>query len=221
MPRLKYSRLVRLVAFSMALVLAGCATVESFIGGPTLTPSPPGGEVIDPPRQIPDFTLVTQDGEPFRFSDLAGKPALLYFGYTHCPDVCPLTLAEMRQAAEILGPHANDITLVFVSVDGQRDTPERLRQFLPQFGVDILGLTTTDPDELEAATKAFDVYYELEDVEDTQAGYLVAHTASTFLVDAAGQLRMIFAYRTPPSLLAEGLLAVLDETTATPEPTSQ
>ncbi len=189
--------------------LAGCATVSDVISGPTMTPPPPGGEPVDPPRPLPDFVLTNQDGADVRLSDLAGKPALFYFGYTHCPDVCPLTLAEMRQAATLLGERAEDVHFVFVSVDGGRDTPERLSQFLPQFGPYFLGLTTTDSARLEAATAAFDVFFELEEVADTAASYLVAHTASTFLVDAQGQLVMIFAYRTPPAILAENLLGLL------------
>ncbi|MBN2470224.1 MAG: SCO family protein [Anaerolineae bacterium] len=190
--------------------LSGCATVESLVAGPTLTPIPPGGDPVDPPRELPDFTLTGADGTDISLSDLAGKPALVYFGYTHCPDVCPLTLAEMRQVATLLGERADEIQLVFISVDGQRDTPQRLREFLPLFGEQFIGMTTTDKDRLERATDAFDVYYELEDVPETQAEYLVAHTASTFLVDASGRLTMIFAYRTPPALIADEFMALLE-----------
>lgn len=189
--------------------LSGCTTVEGFIAGPTLTPIPPGGEAVDPPRELPDFTLTNMDGTDTNLSDLRGKPALFYFGYTHCPDICPLTLAEMRQTAALLNDNIDDIQFVFVSVDGTRDTPERLRQYLPQFGPYFIGLTTTDASRLEAATAAFDVFYELEEVADTQAEYLVAHTASTFLVDADGRLTTIFAYRTPPSLIASDIMAML------------
>lgn len=190
--------------------LSGCASLESLVAGPTLTPAPPGGDPVNPPRVLADFTLTGMDGSDISLSDLAGKPALFYFGYTYCPDVCPLTLAEMRQVANRLGERATEAQFVFVSVDGQRDTPQRLREFLPQFGARLIGMTTVDEDRLSRATGAFDVYYELEDVPDTQAEYLVAHTSSTFLVDAEGRLTIIFAYRTPPALIADAILALLE-----------
>lgn len=210
---LPFTLFALLLAFMIAL--AGCAPLESLVAGPTLTPIPPGGDPVDPPRELPDFTLTAMDGTDISLSDLAGKPALFYFGYTHCPDVCPLTLAEMRQAAALLGERADEAQFVFVSVDGARDTPERLREFLPQFGEQFIGMTTTDAERLNRATQAFDVYYELEDVPETQAEYLVAHTSSTFLVDGEGRLTMIFAYRTPPALIAEAIEALLASSSST------
>lgn len=194
----------------MALAaLSGCSALDQLVAGPTMTPLPPSGEPVEPPRPLADFTLLNQAGEPTRLSDLAGKPALFYFGYTHCPDICPLTLAEMSQVARILGESARQVHFVFVSVDIRRDTPERLAGFLPQFNPAFVGLTASDETALQTATNTFGVYYELEDVPETQAEYLVAHTASTFLVDAEGQLRMIFAYRTPPQIIAAELQRLL------------
>lgn len=189
--------------------LTGCSALDQLVAGPTMTPPPPGGEPVEPPRPLADFTLLNQAGEPTRLSDLVGKPALFYFGYTHCPDICPLTLAEMSQVARILGESAQKVHFVFVSVDIRRDTPERLASFLPQFNPAFIGLTASDEAALHEATDTFGVYYELEDIPETQAEYLVAHTASTFLVDAEGQLRMVFAYRTPPQIIADQLLRLL------------
>lgn len=200
---------VILFSFLALAVLSGCSALDQLVAGPTMTPPPPGGEPVEPPRPLANFTLLNQAGEPTRLSDLAGQPALFYFGYTHCPDVCPLTLAEMSQVARILGESARQVHFVFVSVDIRRDTPERLASFLPQFNPAFIGLTASDETALRAATEAFGVYYELEDVPETQAEYLVAHTASTFLVDAEGQLRMIFAYRTPPQIIADQIQRLL------------
>jgi protein SCO1/2 len=205
---------VSLAAISIFLLLimtglAGCGTLENAIYGPTITPAPPGGTPIAPAVDLPDFTLTNQDGEAFSLSDLSGKPALFYFGYTFCPDVCPLTLAEMGQAAAGLGDQAAEAAFVFVSVDIQRDTPERLKTHLSLFNTDFIGLTTDDESILQDVTEAFDIYYELEDVAETQAEYLVAHTASTFLVNGEGQLVMEFPYRTNPAVITEEIQALL------------
>ncbi len=192
-------------------VLAGCAAVEQLVAGPTITPSPPGGTMVDPPIDLPDFTLTSQTGDPLSLSDLRGRPALFYFGYTHCPDVCPLTLAEFKQIATALGDQASQVAFVFVSVDIRRDTPARLREYLGAFSPDFIGLTTDDERQLQQVTAAFGVLYELEEVAGTQADYLVAHTSSSFLVNDAGQLTTIYAYQTPPDIITSDLRAMLDD----------
>jgi protein SCO1 len=97
----------------------------------TLTPDDQynGITAIEPPVAMPNFTLTNQHGEPISLSDLSGKPVLITFGFTHCPDVCPITLGEMRNIHEVL---ADNIHYVFVSVDGERDTPEVLRDYFEQ-----------------------------------------------------------------------------------------
>lgn len=202
------------LAVLVLLILAGCSNIENMMNSPTITPPPPGGTIIDPPIALDDFTLIDQNGEPFNLSDLAGQPALFYFGYTFCPDVCPLTLAEMRQTADLLGEDASDVAFVFVSVDIQRDTPERLSEYLTAFNPDFIGLTAESEEALQPAVDTFGIYYELEEVEDSAAGYLVGHTSSTFLVDGQGQLRIRFAYQTPPQVIADNIENLLVEGSA-------
>jgi protein SCO1/2 len=182
--------------------LSGCSTAQQLVSGPTLTPIPPGGTTYDPPVELTEFSMIDQHGDRVTLSDLKDKPALFYFGYTHCPDVCPLTLAEMSQVANELGDQAGEVSFVFVSVDYQRDTPERLAEYLTVFKTEFIALTTDQEANLQQITESFGVVYELEDVADTQAEYLVAHSSSTFLVDQDGFLRVKFAYRTAPILIA-------------------
>lgn len=191
--------------------LAGCTTLESLVAGPTITPTPQRGTPVEPPIDLPDLTLTNQAGEPFRLSDLQGKLALFYFGYTHCPDACPLTLATYRQIADALGEDAEQVAFVFVSVDGGRDTPERMATYLSAFSPDFIGLTTEDETALQEATDAFGVYYELEEVAETQVDYLVAHTTSVFLVNQQGQLTTVYAYRTPPEVIVEDIQRMLEQ----------
>lgn len=193
------------------LALAGCTSVEQMVAGPTITPPPPGPTWLDPPGEVPAFTLIDQHGQPFTRNDLAGRPALFYFGYTFCPDVCPLTLAEIRQVIGLLEADAQDVNFVFVSVDFRRDTPARLSQYLPAFDARLIGLTTNDEAHVRSITQGFGVFYELEESSATSAEYLVAHTSATFLVDRDGRIRVKFAYRTPPPEIAEVIRQILQE----------
>lgn len=188
------------------LVLTGCGSLTQIQSGPTMTPPPPAGEAVDPPLDIPTITLVDQHGDDFDLASLDGTVSLIYFGYTSCPDICPLTLAEMSQAASILKDANVLANFIFVSVDPTRDTPQRLNQFLPQFNESFIGLSPGTEAQLTAITEAFDIYYEYEDVPESAAEYLVAHTSSTFLLNTQGQLVMIFPYRTPPYLIADEMM---------------
>jgi len=98
------------------------------------------GVVYDPPRDAPPIAGVNWDGTDFALDDLAGEMAVLFFGYTNCPDVCPITLAEMQGVATDLGQKADDVSFVFITVDIENDTPERLAQYVPTFNEDFYGI---------------------------------------------------------------------------------
>lgn len=171
---------------------------------------PTAGTAIDPPRALSDFTLTNKHGEPMSLSDLQGKPALIYFGYTFCPDICPTTLADMTRSSQMLGEQADDVSLVFVSVDGERDTPARINQYLDNFDTDFVGLTG-EPYELRQIAPEFGLYFEKREIEGTSADYLIDHGASTYLVDAEGNLRMLFSYGTPADVMTAEIEALLSE----------
>lgn len=169
-----------------------------------LVPPSFNGMVIQSPQRAADFTLSASTGERVGLNDLRGKTVLLFFGYTYCPDVCPTTIADLTQAMKILGPKkAAQIQVVFVSVDPERDTPERLAEYLSYFNPDFLGMTGT-PDELIAASTPFGIFYEKH--EGTPAtGYLVDHTATVTLIDKDGYVRMVFPYGMGADLMAGDL----------------
>lgn len=202
--------LVSIALLTFVAILSGCTSVEQLVSGPTITPPPPSGTRVEPPKELADFTLTDQHGEALNLSDLQGKPTLVFFGYTHCPDVCPLTLAEFSRVSAELGDRATDVNFVFVSVDWRRDTPARLNEYLPAFGFDVLGLTAESDEQIKVATETFGVYYELEQVPDTQAEYLVAHSSSSFLLNPEGEMAVIFAYRTAPEIIAADIVAMLE-----------
>lgn len=135
---------------------------------------------VDPPAPIPDFELQATTGQPFHLNDLKGDITLIYFGYTFCPDVCPLTLAYVKQALAGLTQGREQVHVVFISVDPERDTPEKLGRYLAAFDPTFVGLTD-DYAKIEQVMKPFGASAKREKV-DSAAGYLVSHTARLFLI---------------------------------------
>ena len=121
---------------------------------------------------------------------------LLYFGYTSCPDVCPTTLAEFAQVKKLLGPAARRLRVALVTVDRARDTPRRLRAYTRTFDSTFLGLTGPR-DTLAQVWKAYGIYVQSHRVSGSSAGYVVDHSATTFVIDADGLLRLAIPFGTP------------------------
>lgn len=150
------------------------------------------GSLINPPAPAADFTLSDQNGNPFRLSDQRGKVVLIFFGYTSCPDVCPVTLSEFKQVKQKLGDQSQDVRFVFITVDPERDTPERLGAYLANFDPSILGLTG-DQAALDAVYKSYGVAHEKVDA-GSAAGYLINHTAITYAIDKNGNWRLTYPF---------------------------
>jgi protein SCO1/2 len=149
------------------------------------------GSIIEPPKPMPDFTLQAARG-PVTLSSLRGKVVVLYFGYTACPDVCPTTLANLRQALADLGSQADQVQVVMVSVDWKRDTPESLASYLSAFRPDFLGLTGSQA-QIDAVTRDFGIFYKLNE-PDAKGYYSVDHTATVQVLDRQGQLLLTWPY---------------------------
>ncbi len=142
-----------------------------------------------------EFELTAQSGTRVHLSDFRGKLVLLYFGYTHCPGVCPTTLAEVDQALKALDPQkASHVQLLMVSVDPERDTPERFRAYLPHFNPTFLGLTGT-PKEIATVAARYGIYYR-KGAPEPGGGYFVDHTSMVMVVDPAGRVRLLFPFGT-------------------------
>jgi protein SCO1/2 len=136
------------------------------------------------------FSLVNQRGERVTQDTFKGKPTAYFFGFTHCPEVCPTTLSGMSQHLKELGSDANKLNVVFVTVDPERDTPELLKTYLESFDPQIIAPTGT-PEEVAAAAKAFRISYRKV---PTDGGYTMDHTASVMVTDAAGELVTLIDY---------------------------
>lgn len=136
------------------------------------------------------FALTNQDGKRVADQDFKGKLLLVYFGYTYCPDVCPTTLLDMSQALEALGPAADQVQPLFITIDPERDTPEELKKFLGNFDPHFQGLTGT-PAEIQAAAKAYRVYY--AKAQGAERDYLMDHTSIVYLMDRNGRFLTHFS----------------------------
>jgi protein SCO1/2 len=157
-----------------------------------------------------DFTLTGPTDKPVRLADFQGKLVMLYFGYTFCPGICPTTLAEVAQALQTLGPKAAEkVQVLMISVDPERDTPDRMAAYLAHFSAAFLGLTGT-PDEIAKTAASYGIYY--KKYEGTTAdSYLVDHTSMVIVVDEKGLVQLLFPFDTPASAMADDLAALLHD----------
>lgn len=148
-----------------------------------------------------DFELTRQDGARVTADEVFTRPTLLYFGYTFCPDVCPLDAARNAEVEELLAERGLDVQNVFVTVDPRRDTPEVLAQFTGVFSDDMIGLTGTE-DEIAAVNRGWRGYYKLND-EDDQEYYLVDHMTHTYLVMPGNRTVEFFPRDAAPEAIAD------------------
>ena len=155
-----------------------------------------------------DFSLLDPDGKVRTLADFKGKVVVVFFGYTQCPDVCPTTLTEMQQVMSILGPQSDNVQVLFVTVDPQRDTAAILKQYVPAFDPRFLGLRPADDAALEKVAKDFKIYY--KKVPGISPGsYTIDHTAGSYAFDPDGRLRLYIKHAQGPETLAHDLKELL------------
>lgn len=160
------------------------------------------GIFLTPPRPVEDFTLIDQNGQPFNKERWRGKWTFLYFGYTFCPDVCPLTLLELNKMQKILARENLDQNnaYLFISVDPNRDTPERLGKYAAYFNPRFQGATGT-PEQLAGLAEQFGVYYKIPDAPE--GNYTVDHSSTVMLIDPEVRLRAVFTEDKPEIMAAD------------------
>jgi protein SCO1/2 len=155
-----------------------------------------------------DFSLLDPDGKVRALADFKGKAVVMFFGYTQCPDVCPTTLTEMQQVMTLLGPQADKVQVLFVTVDPARDTAAILKQYVPAFDSRFLGLRPADEAALEKVTKDFKIYY--KKVPGTSPGsYTMDHMAGSYAFDPEGHLRLYIKHAQGAETLAQDLKELL------------
>ncbi len=168
-----------------------------------------GTAYADPLVSAPDFTLKDAQGGDFRLQAHHDKIVLLFFGYTYCPDVCPTTLAELKQAVEELGDNAGNVQVVFVSVDPGRDTSGEMQKYVERFSPSFIGLSGSE-EELAPIWNDYGVFREVVgDASGTD--YIVNHTARVILIDQNGNMRLSYGFQTPPEDIAHDIEILLKQ----------
>ncbi len=181
---LRLARVARVAAAACALggalLMAGCNKAPAF----------QNLDITGNTQFGADFSLPDTSGKTRTMADFKGKVVVLFFGYTHCPDVCPTTMAELSQALQQLGPKdAGRVQVLFVTVDPERDTPALLAQYVPAFNPTFIGLRPANDAQLVKVTKDFRVYY-AKVPGKTPDSYTMDHTAASYVFDPDGKLRL-------------------------------
>jgi protein SCO1/2 len=190
--------------FLAGLILIGLTTLATWLSA-RAAPELHGRELGG--RPAAELGLTSAAGRRVNLAELRDKVVLVYFGYTFCPDVCPTTLSDLRKVMRALGPLADDVQVLMVSVDPERDAPDRVDEYVKRFDPRFIGLSGS-AEEVAAAAAAYDVYYARE-AGSAATGYLVTHSSSVTLIDPAGRLRLAYAYGTPPADIAADIRQLL------------
>ena len=156
------------------------------------------------------FELTAHTGERVTSGALIDGPTLIYFGYTFCPDICPIDTQIMVDTVEILAERGIDVTPVFITIDPERDTPEELSYYAEAMHPEMIALTGT-AEEIRAAADAYKVFYQRVDLEDSAAGYLMNHTGFTYLMTPEKGITALFRRDFTPEQIAEDVSRVLEE----------
>lgn len=167
------------------------------------------GSILKTPVPAPDIELGDQDGNLFRLSEQRGKVVLIAFGYTNCPDVCPTTLAQFKQIKSGLGSDADSVRFVFITVDPERDTPERLGLYLGSFDPDFTGLSGNRSD-LEPIWQKYGVFQQKQ-AADSSGNYTVDHTSRIYAIDMVGNYRLTYPYDMDASAIVEDVQHLVED----------
>ena len=153
------------------------------------------------------LSLTDHTGKPRSLNDFTGKVVAIFFGYTHCPDVCPTTMADMKQTMKLLGAQADELQVLFVTLDPERDTQEVLAQYVPSFDQRFIGLFGTQ-EQTAKATADFKIF--ASRVENSgRSGYTIDHSAGLYIYDKTGKIRLYVAYGEKPQVIAADIKKLL------------
>ncbi|HEX6830674.1 MAG TPA: SCO family protein, partial [Methyloceanibacter sp.] len=180
----------------IAFVIAGFLIGAIAGAGVLLLATPQGGQPVQSSGAAligGPFSLAGGDGKPVTDRDFRGRYMLIFFGFTHCPDICPAELQVIAQALEQLGDKAKNVVPIFITLDPERDTPEAMANYVKSFGPNFVGLTGS-PEAIAAAAKAYRVAYSKVENKESAGDYSVDHSALVYLMDPEGRYVTHFSY---------------------------
>jgi protein SCO1/2 len=186
--------MIRFILCMMAALIAATANADALRAG-----------AFDPPRQAPELALNGSNGTALNLSAYRGKAIVLGFGFTSCTNVCPVTLAVLAQARKQLGPQANDVQVVYVTVDPERDTAAQLKKYLSAFDPTFVG-GTGSPGRLAAVRKEYGISAEKKVIGDS---YFYNHSSFTYLIDREGRIRALMPFGSKAEDYAHDLKVLL------------
>lgn len=196
-----------IIGLAVAAIVGGAAALSWSLSIWLAFRSAPSEATGQGPVITSEFDLVDQTGKTVRDEDLGGKWQLVSFGFTSCPDICPTTLADITAALEELGPAADKLQPLLITVDPERDTPPVLKEYLTAFDPRILGLTGT-PEQVGAALRSFRVYASKRPLDG--GGYTMDHSASVYLMDPQGAYTAHFSAQEPVERMVEKIRTTVD-----------
>lgn len=200
------SRRHSLLTLSLVIALAGAAGIGLTLSRTSSEFEPAAGTAIEPPRPLAPFDLIDQDGVPFTRDSLQGRWSLLFAGFSHCPDVCPDTLVRLKALDENLRAAGGTLQTVFLSLDPERDTPDRLAEYLAYFNRDFVGVTG-DKAEIDRLTGALGLAY--VKVPGRRGHYTVDHSTALVLIDPSGRAAAYFRAPLDIDALTADLVAIV------------
>lgn len=203
-------RLIMVFAFCISVVCNVAAESTATKSTETKSTALKSG-VFDPPRMAPDFSLPSSRDNQFTLSEQRGKLLVLGFGFTNCPNVCPMTLANLAQVYKNLGALAGQVQVVYMTVDPERDTPARLREYLTNFNSHFVGVTGS-ADELAAVRQAYGIIAKKE-VHKNGGNYEVHHSSYIYLIDRDGLLRALVPFGKSADDITHDIKILLQEKT--------
>ena len=194
------------VGVASILLIGGAILLTRAFAEP---PSFRGTAYSEPYPPAPTIELRQANGATFRLSDQNGKVVLIFFGFTSCPDVCPTTLAELNMALNDMSADPKDVQVLFISVDPQRDTPEKIQEYVERFNGTYTGLSGS-LEELQPIWQGYGVFREVV-LGSTAMDYTVNHTARVILIDPQGNMRLSYGFQTPPEDIANDIDILLTQ----------
>lgn len=200
----RWRRILAIAALAGVLGVGGWLLWQRF--GPR--PAPQYGVVVNASAPVADFKLDSTLGEPKALSDFADRYIVLYFGYTTCPDICPTTLADLGKAEKLMGAAAERMQVIFITVDPERDTTQRMRDYLAYFSPNFIGMSGS-LEETERIASQLGVVYEKRYHSDSATDYLMDHTATVIVLDPQRRPQVIFPYGVTGEQMASDLLTVI------------